>query len=52
VSVAVKPALDPDSARLAELGYDQELTRSLRIFDNAETETPGHPGAGPGCPLC
>ncbi len=34
MSVAVKPTLDADSARLAELGYDQELTRSLRIFDN------------------
>ena len=26
-------ALDADAARLAELGYDQELKRSLRIFD-------------------
>jgi amino acid transporter len=26
--------VDADAARLAELGYEQELTRSLRIFDN------------------
>jgi hypothetical protein len=27
-------AADPDAARLAELGYPQELNRRLRIFDN------------------
>ena len=26
--------LDPDAARLRELGYDQELRRGLRVFDN------------------
>ena len=26
--------VDPDAARLRELGYDQELRRGLRIFDN------------------
>jgi amino acid transporter len=26
--------LDADAARLAELGYDQQLTRSLRVLDN------------------
>jgi amino acid transporter len=32
----VAPVLpvDPDAARLRELGYDQELRRGLRIFDN------------------
>jgi DNA-binding CsgD family transcriptional regulator/tetratricopeptide (TPR) repeat protein len=34
VTVAGVP-LDADAARLAELGYDQQLTRSLRVFDNA-----------------
>ncbi|HEV7805095.1 MAG TPA: amino acid permease [Solirubrobacteraceae bacterium] len=29
------PPLDADAARLGELGYEQELTRSLRILDNA-----------------
>lgn len=29
------PAVDPDAARLAELGYRQELARGLRLFDNA-----------------
>ncbi len=29
------PPLDPDAARLAELGYPQELSRRLRFFDNA-----------------
>jgi amino acid transporter len=29
------PPLDPDAARLAELGYSQELARRLRFFDNA-----------------
>ena len=32
---AVVPPLDPDAARLAELGYRQELARRLRFFDNA-----------------
>jgi amino acid transporter len=32
---AVAPPLDPDAARLAELGYAQELSRRLRFFDNA-----------------
>src|SRR6266496_2586703 len=32
---AVAPPLDPDAARLAELGYRQELARRLRFFDNA-----------------
>ena len=27
--------VDPDAARLAELGYTQELSRRLRLFDNA-----------------
>ncbi len=31
---AVGVPLDADAARLAELGYDQELTRSLRVLDN------------------
>ena len=31
----VAPPLDPDAARLAELGYRQELARGLRFFDNA-----------------
>ena len=35
VSAAAAPPLDPDAARLAELGYRQELARRLRIFDNA-----------------
>ncbi len=30
----VAPAADPDAARLRELGYEQELTRRLRAFDN------------------
>ena len=30
----VVPAADPDAARLRELGYEQELTRRLRAFDN------------------
>jgi amino acid transporter len=34
VTVAA-PRLDPDAARLAELGYRQELSRRLRFFDNA-----------------
>jgi amino acid transporter len=29
------PALDADAARLAELGYTQQLSRRLRLFDNA-----------------
>jgi amino acid transporter len=29
------PPLDPDAARLAELGYTQELSRRLRFLDNA-----------------
>ena len=32
---AVAPPLDPDAARLAELGYSQELSRRLRVFGNA-----------------
>jgi len=32
---AVAPPLDPDAARLAELGYPQELSRRLRFVDNA-----------------
>ena len=32
---SVAPPLDPDAARLEELGYRQELARRLRIFDNA-----------------
>ena len=35
MTVAAAPAVDPDAARLAELGYEQELTRRLRFFDNA-----------------
>ena len=35
MSTAVAPPLDPDAARLAELGYPQELARGLHIFDNA-----------------
>jgi amino acid transporter len=31
----VAPGLDADAARLAELGYPQELSRRLRFFDNA-----------------
>jgi amino acid transporter len=34
VSAAELP-LDPDAQRLRELGYRQELSRTLRIFDNA-----------------
>jgi amino acid transporter len=34
-AAADAPALDPDAARLAELGYSQELSRRLRFFDNA-----------------
>jgi amino acid transporter len=32
---AVAPPVDPDAARLAELGYRQELARGLHFFDNA-----------------
>jgi len=32
---SLAPPLDPDAARLEELGYRQELARRLRIFDNA-----------------
>ena len=35
MSSAAAPPLDPDAARLAELGYRQELARKLRFFDNA-----------------
>jgi hypothetical protein len=35
VSAVGAPPLDPDAARLAELGYPQELARRLHIFDNA-----------------
>jgi amino acid transporter len=35
VTAAAAPPLDPDAARLAELGYPQELSRRLRFFDNA-----------------
>jgi amino acid transporter len=35
VTVAEAPPLDPDAVRLAELGYRQELSRRLRLFDNA-----------------
>jgi len=34
-TTAAAPPLDPDAARLAELGYPQELSRRLRFFDNA-----------------
>jgi amino acid transporter len=34
VTAAAAPPLDPDAARLAELGYRQELARRLRFFDN------------------
>jgi len=33
-STAPAAAPDPDAIRLAELGYEQELERRLRIFDN------------------
>src|SRR6478736_2881406 len=29
------PTVDPDTARLQELGYAQELSRGLRVTDNA-----------------
>ena len=29
------PTVDPDAARLQELGYAQELSRGLRVTDNA-----------------
>jgi amino acid transporter len=32
---SVAPPADPDAARLAELGYRQELARGLHLFDNA-----------------
>lgn len=32
---AAELPLDPDAERLRELGYRQELSRSLRIFGNA-----------------
>jgi amino acid transporter len=32
---AAAPQVDPDAARLAELGYRQELARGLHFFDNA-----------------
>src|SRR5262249_58911494 len=32
---SLAPKLDPDAARLEELGYRQELARRLHIFDNA-----------------
>ncbi len=35
MSTGVAPPLDPDAARLAELGYRQELSRRLRFLDNA-----------------
>ena len=35
MTAASAPPLDPDAARLAELGYRQELARRLRFFDNA-----------------
>jgi amino acid transporter len=34
-ATAAGPPLDADAARLAELGYSQELARRLRFFDNA-----------------
>ena len=35
MTTTTAPPLDPDAARLAELGYPQELSRRLRFFDNA-----------------
>ena len=35
MSAAAAPPLDADAARLAELGYAQELSRRLPFFDNA-----------------
>ncbi len=35
MTVTAAPPVDPDAARLAELGYEQELVRRLRFFDNA-----------------
>jgi amino acid transporter len=35
VTTADAPPLDPDAARLAQLGYKQELARRLPILDNA-----------------
>ena len=32
---SLAPPVDPDAARLEELGYRQELGRGLRLFDNA-----------------
>ncbi|MFL6016008.1 MAG: amino acid permease, partial [Gaiellaceae bacterium] len=32
---SLAPPLDPDAARLEELGYRQELARRLHVFDNA-----------------
>ena len=32
---SLSPPVDPDAARLEELGYRQELARGLRLFDNA-----------------
>ncbi|HKY23919.1 MAG TPA: APC family permease [Gaiella sp.] len=32
---SLAPPVDPDAARLEELGYRQELRRGLRLFDNA-----------------
>jgi len=34
VTSGIAPATDADAARLRELGYEQELRRGLRIFDN------------------
>ena len=35
MTTAAAPPRDPDAERLAELGYPQELSRRLRLFDNA-----------------
>src|SRR6185436_14808874 len=35
VAPPLAPPLDADAARLAELGYQQELSRRLRVFGNA-----------------
>jgi hypothetical protein len=35
MTAVAAPPLDPDAARLAELGYRQELARGLRCFENA-----------------
>ena len=53
VSVAVKPTLDADSARLAELGYDQELDAQPADLRQRRARLRGRSRRSSGCtPSC